>query len=62
MPGWGHSWSVEESDLKLVEKVQRASALRSICWSCDYQHKVLKLIMRYVHDATEVRTSHRRRS
>ena len=45
--------SVEESDLKLVEKVQRGERAAFDLLVLRYQHKVLKLIMRYVHDATE---------
>ncbi len=45
--------SVEESDLKLVEKVQRGERAAFDLFVLRYQHKVLKLIMRYVHDATE---------
>ena len=45
--------SVEESDLKLVERVQRGERAAFDLLVLRYQHKVLKLIMRYVHDATE---------
>src|SRR5476649_2763963 len=45
--------SVEDSDLKLVEKVQRGERAAFDVLVLRYQHKVLKLIMRYVHDATE---------
>ena len=45
--------SVEDSDLKLVEKVQRGERAAFDLLVLRYQHKVLKLIMRYVHDATE---------
>src|SRR3981189_2758979 len=45
--------SVEESDLKLVERVQRGERAAFDLLVLGYQHKVLKLIMRYVHDATE---------
>ena len=45
--------SVEESDLKLVERVQRGERAAFDLLVLRYQHKVLKLIMRYGHDATE---------
>src|SRR5476649_148703 len=45
--------SVEESDLKLVERVQHGERAAFDLLVLRYQHKVLKLIMRYVHDATE---------
>src|SRR6204780_3563138 len=45
--------TVEESDLKLVERVQRGERAAFDLLVLRYQHKVLKLIMRYVHDATE---------
>ena len=45
--------SVEDSDLKLVERVQRGERAAFDLLVLRYQHKVLKLIMRYVHDATE---------
>src|SRR5260221_10553659 len=51
--GLGSRMSVEESDLKLVEKVQRGERAAFDLLVLRYQHKVLKLIMRYVHDATE---------
>jgi len=51
--GLGSPMSVEESDLKLVEKVQRGERAAFDLLVLRYQHKVLKLIMRYVHDATE---------
>jgi len=51
--GLGPSMSVEESDLKLVERVQRGERAAFDLLVLRYQHKVLKLIMRYVHDATE---------
>jgi RNA polymerase sigma-70 factor (ECF subfamily) len=49
----GSRMSVEESDLKLVEKVQRGERAAFDLLVLRYQHKVLKLIMRYVHDASE---------
>jgi len=45
--------TVEESDLKLVERVQRGERAAFDLLVLRYQHKVLKLIMRYVHDASE---------
>src|SRR6202166_230554 len=51
--GLGSRMSVEDSDLKLVEKVQRGERAAFDLLVLRYQHKVLKLIMRYVHDATE---------
>src|SRR5471030_894687 len=45
--------SVEDSDLKLVERVQRGERAAFDLLVLRYQHKVLKLIMRYVHDASE---------
>jgi RNA polymerase sigma-70 factor (ECF subfamily) len=45
--------TVEDSDLKLVERVQRGERAAFDLLVLRYQHKVLKLIMRYVHDATE---------
>ena len=51
--GLGSPMSVEESDLKLVERVQRGERAAFDLLVLRYQHKVLKLIMRYVHDATE---------
>jgi RNA polymerase sigma-70 factor (ECF subfamily) len=45
--------SIEESDLKLVERVQRGERRAFDLLVQRYQHKVLKLIMRYVHDAAE---------
>src|ERR1700753_307102 len=45
--------SVEESDLKLVERVQRGERAAFDLLVLRYQHKVLKLIMRYVHDSHE---------
>src|SRR6266849_8580432 len=45
--------SVEDSDLKLVERVQRGERAAFDLLVLRYQHKVLKLIMRYVHDSTE---------
>jgi RNA polymerase sigma-70 factor, ECF subfamily len=49
----GSVMSVEETDLKLVERVQRGERRAFDLLVQRYQHKVLKLIMRYVHDATE---------
>ena len=43
----------EDSDLMLVERVQRGDAAGFDLLVVRYQHKVLKLIMRYVHDAVE---------
>ena len=40
--------TVEESDLKLVERVQRGERAAFDLLVLRYQHKVLKLIMRYV--------------
>src|SRR5579859_7748375 len=51
--GLGSRMSVEDSDLKLVERVQRGERAAFDLLVLRYQHKVLKLIMRYVHDATE---------
>jgi len=45
---------------KLVERVQRGERAAFDLLVLRYQHKVLKLIMRYVHDATRLKTSHRR--
>src|SRR6201992_300786 len=45
--------SIDESDLKLVERVQRGERAAFDLLVLRYQHKVLKLIMRYVHDSTE---------
>src|ERR1700704_1451931 len=45
--------SVEESDLKLVERVQRGDRAAFDVLVLRYQHKVLKLIMRYIRDAME---------
>ena len=53
LAGLGSRMSVEESDLKLVERVQRGERAAFDLLVLRYQHKVLKLIMRYVHDATE---------
>ena len=53
LAGSGSPMSVEESDLKLVERVQRGERAAFDLLVLRYQHKVLKLIMRYVHDATE---------
>jgi RNA polymerase sigma-70 factor (ECF subfamily) len=43
----------EDSDLMLVERVQQGEAAAFDLLVLRYQHKVLKLIMRYVHDAVE---------
>jgi RNA polymerase sigma-70 factor (ECF subfamily) len=43
----------EDSDLMLVERVQNGDATAFDLLVLRYQHKVLKLIMRYVHDAVE---------
>ena len=53
LAGLGSRMSVEDSDLKLVERVQRGERAAFDLLVLRYQHKVLKLIMRYVHDATE---------
>lgn len=53
MTGSGSSVAVEESDLRLVERVQRGERGAFDLLVMRYQHKVLKLIMRYVHDAHE---------
>ncbi len=53
LAGLGSPMSVEESDLKLVQRVQRGERAAFDLLVLRYQHKVLKLIMRYVHDATE---------
>jgi len=45
--------TVEEGDLKLVERVQRGERAAFDLLVLRYQHKVLKLIMRYVHDTSE---------
>ncbi len=45
--------TVEESDLSLVERVQRGERRAFDLLVLRYQHKVLKLIMRYVRDASE---------
>ncbi|NNM61938.1 MAG: RNA polymerase sigma factor RpoE [Steroidobacteraceae bacterium] len=45
--------TVEESDLTLVERVQRGERAAFDLLVLRYQHKVLKLIMRYVHDNAE---------
>ncbi len=44
---------VEDTDLKLVERVQQGERAAFDLLVMRYQHKVLKLIMRYVHDAHE---------
>jgi len=59
LAGLGSLMSVEDSDLKLVERVQRGERAAFDLLVLRYQHKVLKLIMRYVHDATELKTSHK---
>jgi len=43
----------EDSDLILVERVQHGEAAAFDLLVVRYQHKVLKLIMRYVHDSVE---------
>lgn len=43
----------EDSDLILVERVQHGEAAAFDLLVIRYQHKVLKLIMRYVHDSVE---------
>lgn len=43
----------EQSDLALVERVQRGERAAFDVLVLRYQHKVLKLIMRYVRDAAE---------
>ncbi len=53
MTGLGSSVAVEETDLRLVERVQRGERGAFDLLVMRYQHKVLKLIMRYVHDAHE---------
>ena len=57
MPGWAAVrdclCSVETSDLALVERVQKGDRSAFDVLVLRYQHKVLKLIMRYVRDATE---------
>ena len=45
--------SVETSDLALVERVQAGDRASFDVLVLRYQHKVLKLIMRYVRDAAE---------
>ncbi|HVC01550.1 MAG TPA: RNA polymerase sigma factor RpoE [Steroidobacteraceae bacterium] len=45
--------TVDDGDLKLVERVQRGERAAFDLLVLRYQHKVLKLIMRYVHDTTE---------
>ena len=45
--------TVEQSDLALVERVQRGERGAFDVLVLRYQHKVLKLVMRYVHDAME---------
>ncbi|HUY84653.1 MAG TPA: RNA polymerase sigma factor RpoE [Steroidobacteraceae bacterium] len=45
--------TVEESDLELVGRVQRGERAAFDLLVLRYQHKVLKLIMRYLHDTTE---------
>ncbi len=51
--GTGPRMTVEESDLTLVERVQRGERAAFDLLVLRYQHKVLKLIMRYVHDNAE---------
>ncbi len=43
----------EDSDLMLVQRVQQGESAAFDLLVLRYQHKVLKLIMRYVHDAVE---------
>lgn len=43
----------DQSDLSLVERVQRGERAAFDVLVLRYQHKVLKLIMRYIRDATE---------
>jgi RNA polymerase sigma-70 factor (ECF subfamily) len=43
----------EDSDMMLVERVQQGETAAFDLLVIRYQHKVLKLIMRYVHDAVE---------
>ncbi len=43
----------EDSDLMLVQRVQQGESAAFDLLVIRYQHKVLKLIMRYVHDAVE---------
>jgi len=43
----------EQNDLALVERVQRGDRAAFDVLVLRYQHKVLKLIMRYIRDATE---------
>ena len=43
----------EDSDLILVERVQHGETAAFDLLVVRYQHKVLKLIMRYVHDSVE---------
>jgi RNA polymerase sigma-70 factor (ECF subfamily) len=45
--------TVEASDLELVRRAQRGERAAFDLLVLRYQHKVLKLIMRYVHDTTE---------
>ncbi len=45
--------TVEASDLELVRRVQRGERAAFDLLVLRYQHKVLKLIMRYMHDTTE---------
>jgi RNA polymerase sigma-70 factor (ECF subfamily) len=45
--------TVAESDLSLVERVQRGEKSAFDVLVLRYQHKVLKLVMRYIRDAME---------
>ncbi|MFO0447881.1 MAG: sigma factor, partial [Pseudomonadota bacterium] len=45
--------SGETSDLALVERVQRGDRKAFDVLVLRYQHKVLKLVMRYIRDAAE---------
>jgi len=51
--GVGAPMGTEASDLMLVERVQRGEARAFDYLVLRYQHKVLKLIMRYVRDPVE---------
>jgi len=50
---WIPPMPAEASDLSLVERVQRGDRTAFDVLVLRYQHKVLKLIQRYVHDAHE---------
>ena len=45
--------TAETSDLALVERVQRGDRAAFDVLVLRYQHKVLKLVMRYIRDAAE---------